>query len=174
MHICRVAEAVVRAIGSKWPVRMGLLPFVPEALQAQKQTGTTHSYLLSLKAIFLMFGVMPTLDSDGHLWHSCHGSCTLTHVQAFYTVSVTNQSWYAGSTTTAKQVASVSAQAAQALHMLDSSFGSSACLYFLSQLQPSDPYASSSSGSSEPSTLTMPQVCWQACCVTRQHVAHYC
>ena len=37
---CRVAEAVVRAIGSKWPVRMGLLPYVPEIVQSVEQKGT--------------------------------------------------------------------------------------------------------------------------------------
>lgn len=36
---CSVAEAVVRAIGSRWPVRLGLLPIVPEVLLKSTQKG---------------------------------------------------------------------------------------------------------------------------------------
>jgi len=38
-YTCSVAEAVVRAIGSRWPVRLGLLPIVPEALLKSTQKG---------------------------------------------------------------------------------------------------------------------------------------
>ncbi|KAL3134029.1 hypothetical protein ABBQ32_008463 [Trebouxia sp. C0010 RCD-2024] len=92
-----VAEAVVRAIGSKWPVRIGLLPFVPDVVQAVKQKG--HA--------------MPPTSGT-----------------------------------------SPSAQAAQALKLLDDSFGASACLNFLSQLQP----ASSHATSSGPPSLTQAQL----------------
>ena len=55
---CSVAEAVVRAIGSRWPVRLGLLPVVPEALQRSSQNGKPfypHHVLQS--AVLLMFHV---------------------------------------------------------------------------------------------------------------------
>ncbi len=38
-YACSVAEALVRAIGSRWPVRLGLLPIVPEVLLKSTQKG---------------------------------------------------------------------------------------------------------------------------------------
>ncbi len=52
---------------------------------------------------------------------------------------------------------STSGQAAQAMHVLDSTFGATASLAFLSELLPKDPYASID----EPDTLTSSEVrCW--------------
>lgn len=65
---------------------------------------------------------------------------------------------HAGQATSPPSSSSLSEQAAQALQVLDTNFGPSACLYFLSQLQP----AASSSSSSEPPGLTKAQVCWPA------------
>lgn len=33
---CRVAEAAVKAINSRWPIRIGVLPVVPEHMTAPK------------------------------------------------------------------------------------------------------------------------------------------
>ncbi|DBA75355.1 TPA: hypothetical protein ACH3X1_010624 [Trebouxia sp. C0004] len=97
-HGIGVAEAVVRAIGSRWPVRLGLLPIVPEAWLKSTQKGATEA--------------------------------------------------------AAQQATSVSSQAAQAMQVLDSTFGAAACLAFLSELLPKDPHANAD----EPATLTSAQV----------------
>lgn len=53
-YACSVAEAVVRAIGSRWPVRLGLLPIVPEALLKSTQQGTQSTEVSSnISAVFL-------------------------------------------------------------------------------------------------------------------------
>ena len=51
---CSVAEAVVRAIGSRWPVRLGLLPVVFEALLKSTQKGTQRMNASSNRAADLM------------------------------------------------------------------------------------------------------------------------
>ncbi len=57
-YACSVAEAVVRAIGSKWPVRLGLLPIVPEALLKSTQKGMQSTEVSSNRtAVF--WGVAP-------------------------------------------------------------------------------------------------------------------
>ncbi|KAL0021594.1 hypothetical protein WJX79_001497 [Trebouxia sp. C0005] len=97
-HGIGVAEAVVRAIGSRWPVRLGLLPIVPEALLKSTQKGVTEA--------------------------------------------------------STQQATSVSGQAAQALQVLDSTFGAAACLAFLSELLPKDQHANAD----EPATLATAQI----------------
>lgn len=55
---------------------------------------------------------------------------------------------------TNQQAASVSSQAAQAMQVLDLHFGAAACLEFLSELLPRDPFANAE----EPARLTSAQV----------------
>ena len=65
---CRVAQAVVRAIGSRWPVRLGLLPIVPEDIENAAHEGWmlvhpalppnichARSLLLALKSCCFLF-----------------------------------------------------------------------------------------------------------------------
>lgn len=89
-------------------------------------------------------------------WSACHVTCCNAAIVLAACQSAARRLSAGATELTNQQAASVSSQAAQAMQVLDLHFGAAACLEFLSELLPRDPYANAE----EPARLTSAQVCF--------------